>query len=379
MNSSFATATVATMTSASAASCTEQPVPSIAAQARRYAVVGAGMAGMSCARALLQAGHDVVLFEREASPGGRLSAYDSPFGSFDLGVQYLTAQDSRFCQLLQSYPDLCRPWSASALHVLDAHGQVVAITPPAAQPHWVAQPHMQALAQVLAQPFQDSARIHCGLQVQRIERDRLHAQAWQLHCCSADSTEGSSVHAGFDAVLLAVPAPVAHALLHASNIHTPFNAALAGVLMQPCWTMQLAFPQAVQPGLTTLGPQWNAARSTHHRIAWLVRESSKPGRSQIERWTVQANPQWSLEHLHDNAERVQAKLHKAFVDVTGIHAAPAWSHVHRWSYAQTPDPLGSAYLWDSASGLGACGDWCLGSRVEMAFISGLELAQAVMS
>ena len=51
-----------------------------------------------------------------------------------------------------------------------------------------------------------------------------------------------------------------------------------------------AFPQAVRPGLTTLGPQWNAARSTHHRIAWLARESSKPGRNSIERWTVQASP-----------------------------------------------------------------------------------------
>ena len=44
----------------------------------------------------------------------------------------------------------------------------------------------------------------------------------------------------------------------------------------------LAFAQASQPGLTTLGPQWNAALSTHHRVAWLARESSKPGREPIE-------------------------------------------------------------------------------------------------
>jgi hypothetical protein len=62
----------------------------------------------------------------------------------------------------------------------------------------------------------------------------------------------------------------------------------------------LAYPQASQPGLTHLGPQWNAARSTHHRIAWLARESSKPGRSSIERWTLQASAEWSLEHLNDD-------------------------------------------------------------------------------
>jgi hypothetical protein len=36
--------------------------------------------------------------------------------------------------------------------------------------------------------------------------------------------------------------------------------------------------------------------------------------------------------------------------------------------------LGSSHLFDKRQGLGLCGDWCLGNRVENAFISGLELA-----
>ena len=39
----------------------------------------------------------------------------------------------------------------------------------------------------------------------------------------------------------------------------------------------LAYPRPYAPGLTTLGRP-NAARSTHHRIAWLTRESSSPQR-----------------------------------------------------------------------------------------------------
>ncbi|MDP2987955.1 MAG: amine oxidase, partial [Hydrogenophaga sp.] len=31
-------------------------------------------------------------------------------------------------------------------------------------------------------------------------------------------------------------------------------------------------------------------------------------------------------------------------------------------------------LFDKALGIGACGDWCLGHRVEDAFVSGLEMA-----
>jgi len=139
----------------------------------------------------------------------------------------------------------------------------------------------------------------------------------------------------------------------------------------------LAFPQAVQHNLTYLGPQWNAARSTHHRIAWLARESSKPGRESIERWTVQASPEWSQKHLEDDAERVKAKLLKAFTEITGIRATPSHADVHRWRYAQTTAPAGQSHFWDAKAGIGLCGDWCLGHRVEDGFVSGLEMALAI--
>jgi hypothetical protein len=151
---------------------------------------------------------------------------------------------------------------------------------------------------------------------------------------------------------------------------------MSRVTTAPCWTLMLAYPQAVRPDLTTLGPQWNAARSTHHRISWLARESSKPGRTTVERWTVQASPAWSAEHLEDDAERVQSKLLKAFAEVTGIRAEPAHADTRRWRYAQPTQPLGQSHLWDASLALGACGDWCLGHRLEDAFVSGLELALA---
>ena len=40
-------------------------------------------------------------------------------------------------------------------------------------------------------------------------------------------------------------------------------------------------------------------------------------------------------------------------------------------------PLGASHLWDAKAGIGACGDWCIGHRVEDAFVSGLELALQV--
>ena len=140
----------------------------------------------------------------------------------------------------------------------------------------------------------------------------------------------------------------------------------------------VAFPHALQPTLSHLGPQWNAARSTHHRIAWLARESSKPARGPIERWTVQASPDWSFRHLEDGAERVKGKLLRAFTEITGIRAEPQYAEVHRWRYAQTDTPLGKTHAWDATARIGLCGDWCLGHRVEDGFVSGLEMALAIL-
>ncbi len=328
------------------------------------------MAGVACARTLVQAGHEVQVFERQDSAGGRMGTQESPFGPFDTGAQYFTVRDASFERALETVPGLCRPWSASSLRVLDAHGQATATE--ASEAHWVAQPAMQTLLHTWAAPLAEAGALHCQQQVLHITPDRLRPQSWQLQCEGPDGSR--SVHAGFDAVLLALPAPLARELLPAqgSTIATP----LGQVELAPCWTLMLAFPQAAQPGLTTLGPQWNAARSTHHRISWLARESSKPGRSQVERWTVQASPAWSEEHFSDSPQRVQAKLLRAFAEVTGIHATPAWSDLRRWRHAQTRAPLGRSHLWDAQAGLGACGDWCLGQRVEDAFVSGLELALA---
>jgi len=354
-----------------------EPASASPAQApRHYAVVGAGIAGIACARTLMQAGHHVTVFEKSHAPGGRMATHHTEFGDFDSGTQYFTVRDARFEKALGTAPGRVRPWSANTVRILDEAGRVIASSLPPKEAHWVATPGMNELVKQWAQPLAASGALTLQTQVIRIEPDKLHPYRWQVQ------TEGpgaaSRVYSGFDGVVLAVPSPQAHALLLSSQQGKALMPALSGVSIAPCWTLMLAFPQALQPTLSHLGPQWNAARSTHHRIAWLARESSKPGRSAIERWTVQASLEWSGRHLEDDDERVKAKLLKAFTEVTGIRAEPTHAVVHRWRYAQTTEALGQPCLWDAPSRIGCCGDWCLGHRVEDGFVSGLEMALAVL-
>jgi predicted NAD/FAD-dependent oxidoreductase len=337
---------------------------------RHIAVIGAGMAGIACARTLAQAGHRVTVFDKGAQVGGRMVTHSSPFGTFDCGAQYFTVRDARFAQALATTPGACKPWSANTVRVLDSYGRVAAVGLPAREPHWVPAPAMSTLPALWAQPLMDGGHVELQTRVTRIEPDPIQTRQWQLR--TAGIGDSQHVFSGFDSVALALPAAHAQALLQDSQQGPALARLLAAVRVAPCWTLMLAFPQAVQPA--HLGPQWNAARSTHHRIAWLARESSKPGRGAIERWTVQASDAWSHEHLDDDAPRVLAKLQKAFAEVTGIRTEPAHAEVHLWRDAQTLKPLGKTHVWDARTRLGLCGDYLIGHRVEDAFVSGLELA-----
>lgn len=340
---------------------------------KKIAVIGAGMAGITAARTLVQAGHQVQVFEKSHGAGGRMSTRVTPYGTFDHGTQYFTVRDPRFLKALTDVPGsqaVCRAWSANAVRVLDPLGRVIEAPLPLREPHFVASPGMNALVRHWAGPLDSAGVLHTQTQVQYLRRSSAK-DGWQLVCADG------SKYSGFDALVLAIPNVQAEFLLRQSGAPaSQFKglSAMSTVSVAPCWTLMLAYPLANQPGLSHLGPQWNAARSVHHRIAWVSRESSKPGRAPLERWTVQASAEWSLEHLEDDGERVQAKLLKAFAELTGIRAEPGYAQVHLWRYAKTLQPLGQSHVWDASLGLGLCGDWLLGHRVEDAFVSGLSLA-----
>lgn len=349
-------------------------------QKRRIAVIGAGIAGLACARTLMQAGHDVHVYERLTQAGGRMRSVNGPYGSFDIGAQYFTVRDARFQKALDTTPGNLRAWSLNTVQTRNAQGRKTGDTNFGREKHFVGMPDMQALPLAWAAPLWEAGRLHLGQTVtalnHHISSGSQHSQhRWTLMLETED--HGSQTATDFDTVILAVPAPLALQLLQTVPQGAALAKQLTGVEMAPCWAMTLSYPMAAQAGLTTLGPQWNAARVTHERISWVARESSKPGRAQTERWTIHANPLWSNEHRNDDATRVLSKLQKAFGEVTGIRVAPRHASVYLWPQAQTLAPLGKPFAHDASSGLALCGDWCIGRRVEDAFISGLEMALAL--
>ena len=60
------------------------------------AIIGAGIAGLSCASALQQAGIRVRVFEKSRGVGGRMSTRRGEGWECDHGAQYFTVSDDLF-------------------------------------------------------------------------------------------------------------------------------------------------------------------------------------------------------------------------------------------------------------------------------------------
>ena len=316
----------------------------------RIAIVGAGIAGLACAAALHGAGAQVTLFDKGRRIGGRLATRRTQGLMFDHGAQYAACHDPAF---------------AAVMSAMAASGDA-ALWPASGDGHWCGVPGMSALAGHIERQ---------GIGTMRTARHVafLHPEAdgWMVRHRNAETTPpglvsdcGGELAGPFDRVAVAIPAPQAAGLLRPHGFAN--EAARAG--MAPCWAMMLAFPEAE--------PAPDVMRLDNGPLRWIARASSRPGRAAMpECWVAQAGPEWSREHLEDPPDAALAALQAAFRTATGIDATPSYAAVHRWRYAIADAPLGVPALWDAGAGLGVCGDWCLGARVEAAFLSGQALAR----
>jgi len=328
------------------------------------AIVGAGLAGLTCARTLSRNGHDVVVYERNAEPGGRMSTRQTELGGFDHGAQYFTASSDRFRKEVGTWRKAgwVAPWEGR-LVTLD-HGRASPAGRGKASQRMVAVPGMGALGVRLAEGLD----IRYEQSVRRIERV---AGQWLLSVQSntvpIDATAGP-----FDAVVLALPADLAHLLLEPVS---PLAAQVGKEHLAPCWALILGFQQS-------LGLEYDGAWVQGSRLKWIARDASKPLRRPGEHWIAHASPEWSSEHLADDPERAKEKLLKAFHEATGSQVQPIYADVHRWRYAQATSTLPGECQWDAQAQVGVCGDWFAAGldgsgRVENAFLSGCALAEAI--
>jgi hypothetical protein len=325
----------------------------------RAAVVGAGIAGLSCATLLQSAGFEVGVFDRSRGPSGRMSTRRGDDWQCDQGAQYFTARNPGFrAEVVRwQHAGAAASWRPR-LHVL---GDPSAHVPDPALERFVGVPRMSAPCRFLA----DGLDLEVDTRIRQLQR---RPDGWHLL-----SAERGWLDRSFDVALLALPAPQAAPLVREA---APGLAALAGnVVMRGAWALMLRFAAPLEL-------PFDAAFVNAGPLRWIARDNSKPGRGAAETWLLHANAAWSEAHLEDDADRVRAMLQQAFADSAaiagGLPEAQAWA-THRWRYADCATPLDHRCLWHAGSGIGLCGDWLNGGKVEGAWLSGRELGERVVA
>ncbi|MEM9027575.1 MAG: FAD-dependent oxidoreductase [Pseudomonadota bacterium] len=306
------------------------------------AIIGAGLAGLTAARKLNDAGCDVVVFEKSRGLGGRMATRRQDGFAFDHGAQYFTARTPQFQAVLDT-------WLTDGAVAEWGQGR------------YVGMPGMTAPCRTLGD----------GLVVERqCEITWLAHNDGKWTLGTADGPNKHASNGAFSTVILAVPAPQAEHLVATSQL------TLDGcdqARYAPCLALMAAFPQR----LDTV-PDF--AKPDGANIGWFARNASKPGRDQeIETFVVHATPAWSEAHLEWERDEIARALLAEFQALTGIDQTPDLQLGHRWRYALVKTPVGRACLWNDAVRLGGCGDWCLGARVECAFESGNAMAETVLA
>lgn len=309
----------------------------------RIGIVGAGLAGLACARRLSGAGLAVRLFDKGRGPGGRMSTrrLDTPLGqvSFDHGAQYFTARGASFRTQTQRW----------------AQAGVVAPWPAAGADAFVGVPGMNAPLRAMAEALD----VTWGRQVTDLMADGL---GWRLM-----TPDGATET--FDAVVLALPAEQAAALL--KDCEGTLAAAAGASRTAPCWTVMAVFDRPLPIAPDVLRGEGS--------LGWAARNSAKPGRAPAEAWVIQADAAWSQTRLEDPPETVAQVLLQALSGAADEPLpAPVALQAHRWRYARSAAGVAGA-LWSPQTRLGCCGDWLLGPRVECAWDSGEALAARILA
>ncbi len=295
-------------------------------------VVGAGLAGVACARELRAAGVGVRVVDRGHVPGGRMASKRLWGRPVDLGASYFTASDTGFAAVVDDWAarGLARPWTDS-FTVLGADAPRTTTGPM----RWGAPGGLRSLVEDLAR----------DLDVERVE--------------VADLAELEA-----EVVVLAMPDPQARRLVGDHPVASALDRtwepvlALAARWAERRWELDGAFV------------------NEDPDVAWIADDGRRRGDG-APVLVVHSTPDLAARHL-DEPGAAGPALVEAVRRLLGIEE-PDDSHVHRWTFARPVGERDAAYaLVDGDVTVGVCGDgWGPTPKVETAWVSGASLGRAL--
>jgi renalase len=319
------------------------------------AVIGAGLAGLTCGKQLQERGQRVIVLDKSRGVGGRVATRRLHDTKADHGLPYWENQGELSQGILQTLQQqgVVKLW-LEQVEELNA-GELTS----APQKAYIAEDGMNAIAKYLAQDL-TLLKQH---RVTQIQGD----STWQLSHTASDETLSA------DIVILAIPAPQAYDLLHPLPLSLDWLSQLKSVTYNPCLTLMAGYT-------SSFNLPWRALRVQHSDLAWIALDSSKRPLDAPPVFVYHSTPEFAQQYLEATELDPAGKYLLAVAeDLLGVgFASPNWFQVHRWRYATPREPLSASFLaTQTPLPLICCGDWCGGTGIESALQSGELAAQQV--
>ncbi len=314
----------------------------------RVIVVGAGIAGIACARELVAAGISVSVRERAGTVGGRMASPRINGRPVDVGAAYFTARDPDFVAQAEDWcaRGLARRWT-DRFATLDARGLGAAKEGPW---RYATCSGLRSLVHDLAGQGRPAPAVPLALRspVSVVE--------------SGPAVDGEPA----DAVVLAMPDPQVRRIVspHLSAIHTlvssrPWEAAL---------TLTASYPRRTWPADFD-----GAFINDDATLAWVADDGRR--RADLAPVLVtHSTAGFAARQL--GAPQEAAPAMAAALDRLLLCGAPARMRVHRWTFARPREPRDEPFHFGSDR-VGLAGDGWGSPRIETAWLSGRALGRHI--
>ncbi|NEQ33508.1 MAG: NAD(P)-binding protein [Leptolyngbya sp. SIO4C5] len=334
------------------------------------AVIGAGLAGLSCAQRLAQAGYQVGIVEKSRGLGGRLASRRLHQTQADHGARSLQPQTDLLRSLIAALTelDLLQPWQAQSYIW---QNQQLTVSPD--QTHYVAPQGITAVAKFLA----TGLTIH--RQCRAVSLSPV-AAGWQIQAQAGDAIASFSAHT----VILAIPAPQALDLLKSlppEVLDQQGIASLSHITYHPCFSVMAGYPASQSDRSQSLFPagwQIDFVGDSDSELLWLGLESSKRSGSDRPLVVAQSGAAFAQAHLEttDLTQVGQTLLQAAAAKLLWPWLSqPDWLQVQRWRYAFVDRGSSEPVLQLAQTPqLLSCGDGWASSGIAAALQSGFAAA-----
>lgn len=304
----------------------------------RTIIIGAGIAGLSAAKVLVENGHEVTILDKGRGVGGRMSTRNIEKAKADHGAQYFSVKSVEFQALISDLQivNIAKEW-----HL--AQRQNV---------RYIGAKGMNTIPKKMA----SNLTVHLNEKIILISKNEIKTES------------GNTYY--FDNLIITIPIPQVIDLFDASGITFSENdkSVIDSIEYDPCIAVMAVLKQA-----TTI-PSGGIILE-NQPVSWIA-DNFQKGITEIPTVTIHASAEFSKKHLEDNLQEVAQEMLLSvnqWINPENIVS----TQVHRWRYSLACKRYEQPFYQIENRNIYLGGDGFGIGNVEGAFLSGYHLAMSI--